>query len=187
MIGLLRKLHAEEGINWEEALPRALRHIHDRLGEDGLSPYKIFMSRDRPLPVILYSPERNCLEALNYFDHIEKIDKLVAANLNLGHQQTQDRHNSQIKSRTNFQVGDMVWLMNPKPAGGHKLQTYWLGPTTISSRSGKNSFTIITKEGDSKEVPPHNSDPTMTMYWKVALRSIFIAPTIENPRREPHS
>ncbi len=48
LIGLLRKLHAEEDINWLEALPRALRHIHDRVGEGGLSPYKILMGRDLP-------------------------------------------------------------------------------------------------------------------------------------------
>jgi hypothetical protein len=152
LIGLLRKLHAEEDINWVEALPRALRHIHDRVGEGGLSPYKILMGRDRPLAGIPYTPERNCPEAQDYFDHIEKIDKRVAANLNQGHQQTQNWHNSQIKSRPEFQVGDMVWVMKPKPIGGHKTQTYWVGPTTIISRSGQNSFTIITKEGDSREV-----------------------------------
>ncbi len=103
------------------------------------------MGRDRPLAGIPYTPERNCPKAQDYFDHIEKIDKLVAANLNQGHQQTQDPHNSQIKSRPEFQVGDMVWAMNPKPIGGHKTQTFWVGTTTIISRSGQNSFTIITK------------------------------------------
>jgi hypothetical protein len=76
----------------------------------------------------------------------------VAANLKQGHQQPKYRHNSQIKSRPEFQVGDMVWVMKPKPIGGHKTQTYWEGPTTIISRSGQNSFTIITKEGDSRKV-----------------------------------
>ncbi len=109
---------------WVEALTRALRHIHDRVGEGGLSPYKIIIGRDRPLAGIPYTPERYCPEAQDYFDHVEKIDKLVAANLNQGHQQTQDRHNSQIKSRPEFQVGDMVWVMKPKPIRGHETQTY---------------------------------------------------------------
>ncbi len=108
MIGLPRKLHAEEDINLVEALPRALRHIHDRVGEGGLSPYKFLMGRDRPQSGIPYTPERNCPEAQDYFDHIGKIDKLVAANLNQGHQQTQDRKNLQIKSRPELQVGDTV-------------------------------------------------------------------------------
>ncbi len=93
------------------------------------------MGRDRPLAGIPYTPERNCPEAQDYFDHIKKIDKLVAANLNQGHQKTLDRHNSQIKSRPEFQVGDMVWVMKQKPIGGHKTQTYCVGPTTIISRS----------------------------------------------------
>ncbi len=38
LIGLLRKLHAEEEINWVEALPRALLYLIDRVGEGGLSP-----------------------------------------------------------------------------------------------------------------------------------------------------
>ncbi len=29
LFGLLRKLHAEEKINWVEALPRALLYLHD--------------------------------------------------------------------------------------------------------------------------------------------------------------
>ncbi len=47
-IRLLLKIHAEEDINWVEALPSALVHIHDRVGEGGLSPHKILMGRDRP-------------------------------------------------------------------------------------------------------------------------------------------
>jgi hypothetical protein len=82
------------------------------------------MSRDRPLDGITYTPERNCPEAQEFFDRNDKVDTLVAANLNQGHQQTQDRHNSPIKSRPEFQVGDMVWLMKLKPIGGFKTQTY---------------------------------------------------------------
>ncbi len=80
-------------ITSDQALPRALQHIHDRVGECGLSPYKILMGRDRPLARIPYIPERDCPEDQDYFDHMEKIDKLMAANLNQGHQQTQYRHN----------------------------------------------------------------------------------------------
>ncbi len=101
------------------------------------------MGRDRPLAGIPYTPERNCPVAQDYFNHIKKIDKLVAENLNQVHQQTQDWHNSQHKSRPEFQVGDMLWVMKLKPIGGHKTQTYWVWPTTIISRSGQNSFTII--------------------------------------------
>jgi hypothetical protein len=64
----------------------------------------------------------------------------------------QHRHNSRIKGRPEFRVGDLVWAMKQKPTGGLKTQTYWHRPTTIVSRSGQNSFTIISKEGETRAV-----------------------------------
>ncbi len=66
LIGLLHQFHAEEEINWVEALHRALLYLHDRVGEGGLSPYKIVMGRERPLAGIPYTPERECQEAQDY-------------------------------------------------------------------------------------------------------------------------
>ncbi len=108
LIGILRKLHAEEEINWLEALPQALLYLHDRVGEGGLSPYKILMGRERPLAGIPYTPERECIEAQNYFDQISEIDQLVADNLDGKHLMAQHRHNSRIKGRPDFRVGDLV-------------------------------------------------------------------------------
>ena len=51
---VLRKLHAEQGINWVEALPRALRIHHDLVGATGISPYEIVFGRPRPLGGIPY-------------------------------------------------------------------------------------------------------------------------------------
>ena len=86
LISLLRKLHAENEINWVEALPRALRHIHDRIVEGGLSLYQILLGRERPLTGLPYSPEWESQEAQDYFDHIESVDQLVAAHFNKRHQ-----------------------------------------------------------------------------------------------------
>ncbi len=105
--------------------------------------------------------------------------------MNQGRQQIQDRHNSQIKSRPEFQVGDMVWVMKPKSIRGHKTQTFWVWPTTIISRSGQNSFAIITKEGNSKEVHVAQLKPFYDDVLEGGVRSIFIAPTIENQHRQP--
>ncbi len=85
LIGLLRKLHAEEEINWVEALRRALLYLHDRVGEGVLSPYKLLKGRERPLAGIPYTPERECIEAQDYFDQISEIDQLVADNLDGEH------------------------------------------------------------------------------------------------------
>ncbi len=99
LICLLQKLHAEEEINWVEALPRALLYLHDRVGEGGLSPYQILMGRKRPLAGIPYTPERECIEAQDFFDQITNIDQLVANNLDGEHIMALHRHNSRIKGR----------------------------------------------------------------------------------------
>jgi len=141
---VLRKLHAEDGINWVEALPRALRYIHDRVGEGGLSPYKILFGRDRPLAGLPYTPERECLEAKVFFDHIEHVDRLDAERLNQAHAQAQQRHNDKIRLRPAFQVDDLVLVAKPKQVGGFGTQTYWVGPTRIVNRTGENSFEVET-------------------------------------------
>jgi hypothetical protein len=64
----------------------------------------------------------------------------------------QRRHNAGIKKRPAFYVGDRVWIMKPKPVGGHKVQTYWTGPTTITSRTGASSFEVTTANGDTRAV-----------------------------------
>ncbi len=85
LIECLRKIHAEEEVNWLEALPRALRYIHDRLKAGGISKYKLLMGRDRHLAGLLYKPERECLDAQEYFNHLEKLDSMVADHLDGDH------------------------------------------------------------------------------------------------------
>jgi hypothetical protein len=152
LIECLRKNHAEEEINWVEALPRALRYIHDRVGTAGISPYKLLMGRDRPLAGLPYTPERECLDAHDYFNHLEELDSVVADQLDGDHLMAQRRHNAGIKKRPAFYVGDQVWIMKPKLVGGHKIQTYWTGPTTITSRTGASSFEVTTANGDTRAV-----------------------------------
>ena len=85
LIMQLRRLHAEEKVNWVEALPRALRHIHDRVGPSGLSPYQIILGRERPLTGKTYQPLKTCDDAMEYFDHIESMDKKVSEVVNKQH------------------------------------------------------------------------------------------------------
>lgn len=60
LITTLRKLHFEENVNWVEALPHALRLIHDRVGEGGMSPHQIVFGRDRNLAGLPYTPIHLC-------------------------------------------------------------------------------------------------------------------------------
>ncbi len=81
------------------------------------------MGRDRPLAGLPYTPERECLEAHAYFIHLEKLDSMVADQLDGDHLMAQRRHNAGIKKRPAFYVGDRVWIMKPKSVGGQKIQT----------------------------------------------------------------
>ena len=55
-----------------------------------------------------------CQEAQDYFDQIEDLDKLIADNLDSEHNMAQSRHNALVRSRPEFKVGDLVWVMKPK-------------------------------------------------------------------------
>ncbi len=109
----LRKLNAERGINWVEALPRALRHIHDRPGLGGLSPYRILMGRDRPLEGIPRQAPRPCQEAHEFFDQLEELDLWVRDTLEQEHGAKEEAHNRGIWGRPIFEVGDTVWHIKP--------------------------------------------------------------------------
>ena len=47
LMGFMRRLWVELGINWVEALPRVLCAYHDTRGESGYSPFQIVFGRER--------------------------------------------------------------------------------------------------------------------------------------------
>ena len=75
------------------------------------------------------------------------MDRQIAKRLEETHAAARQQHNSKIRVRPPFLVGDTVWVKKPSQLGGPKLQTYWLGPTTIVSRAGDSSFEILTPNG----------------------------------------
>ncbi len=91
-----------------------------------------------------------CLDAHDYFNHLEELHSMVADKLDGDHLMAQ--HNAGIKKRPAFYVGDRVWIMKPKPVGGYKIQTNWTGPTAITSRTGASSFEETTTNGDTRAV-----------------------------------
>jgi hypothetical protein len=78
LIGLMRKIHVEVGIQWVEALPQVLRMYHDLPGETGLSPFQILFGRDRNVAGIPYQPPRVCEEAAVFMERMEARDKALA-------------------------------------------------------------------------------------------------------------
>ncbi len=86
------------------------------------------MGRYRPLAGIPYTPEREIIEAQDFFDQISEFDQLVADKLDSEHIMAQHRHKSRIKSRLEFRVGDLVWVMKQKPIGGLKHRYIGMDP-----------------------------------------------------------
>ena len=85
LLSVLKKLYMEDGVNWVEALPRALRIHHDMCGEGGLSPFQIMFGRERTVQGIPYTPERECEDAEQFFSRMEQIDHLVSRALEKAH------------------------------------------------------------------------------------------------------
>ena len=82
LLSTLKKLHLEHGLNWVEALPRALAIHHNVVGPAGLSPFHILFGRDRSVPGIPYHPERESEDAQAFFQRMEQVDQLVAQAIN---------------------------------------------------------------------------------------------------------
>ena len=147
------------------------------------------MGRERPLAGAPYHPERSCQEAQYYFDHIDSIDKSIAAEINSQHHDIQVRHNRQVRSRTGFEVGDLVWLLKPKPVGGHKTQTWWVGPVPIVAKRGAASHDNATWDEGQRAVhisqlKPYIGDPIIAdgvplHHYRPGNREAAITPVIE--------
>ena len=143
---ILRKMHAENGINWVQALPRALRIQHDAIDPVmGLSPHQVMFGRTRALAALPYWYEDPVPEATNYFDCMSRIDKTVAERLNAAHQRIAKNINEHREhpGRVPFEIDEWVWHLKPKPLGGIIMGTWWTGPHRIVARTGESSYQIL--------------------------------------------
>jgi len=102
VITLLRKLNEESGINWVEALPRALFTHHGIPGETGLSPHQIVFGRDRNVTGIPYRVERECEDASDFVERMRELDKAISERLTNQRKKTQDALNRKRKTRPPF-------------------------------------------------------------------------------------
>ena len=132
LITTLRKLHFEERVNWVEALPHALRLIHDRVGEGGMSPYQVVFGRDRNLAGLPYTPLHCCEDAAEFVERMGELEKSVAGILNKVHEAAQRDVNRGRRAKDPPLVGDWVWVLRPKGVGGCKISSWWLGPYRVT-------------------------------------------------------
>ena len=143
---ILRKMHAETGINWVQALPRALRIQHDAVSPiTGLSPHQIMFGRHRALAALPWWYEEDIPEATDYFNCMARIDAAVAERLNNAHARIAESINShrQNPARVPFDIDEFVWHLKPKPLGGVKIGTWWTGPHRVVARTGESSYQIL--------------------------------------------
>ena len=89
IITLLRLLHAEQEINWVEALPRAVRLHHDMIGESGVSPYEAVFGRERNSLGLPSNPLLASEDAQAFMDRMEDLDRTLAHELNQKHSKAQ--------------------------------------------------------------------------------------------------
>ena len=153
---LLRKLHTQSAINWVEALPRVLRIQHDsRYPILGISTYQTIFSpqRARALAAIPYGIVMEAQEPLEYFEHMDFLDKNIAEKLNAEHKKIADSINAHRRTKKPFAVGDWVWHLKPKPIGGMKMATYWDGPCRVLARVGDSSYQL--KDTFGKTIDAH--------------------------------
>lgn len=140
---LLRRLLAEDEINWVEALPRALRIHHDTLDPIiGMTPYEAMFGRERALGGLPWEIETECEEAKQFFERMQEIDGVIARKIEEAHQKIAQQVNAKRRKRPPYAIGEWVWLIRPKPVGGVKLQTWWRGPYSVEARVGEASYKI---------------------------------------------
>ena len=112
LLSILKRLHLENGLNWVQALPRALMTYHDVSHPGGLSPYHIMFDRDRLVQGIPYIPERSCEDAIEFFQRMELIDQTVSKAMQTWHQ-TRASETKSYPEREPFSIGSLVWVLKP--------------------------------------------------------------------------
>lgn len=142
---ILRKLHTEMHVNWVEALPRVLRIHNDTPNDTGMTPYQILFGRDRNEAGIPYAAPNEAEDAKSFFKRMQKIDEKVAKVFSERHQQVADLYNKDKRDMQPFKPGDIVWVLRPPSMGGHKMETWWLGPAKVTQRVGKTSYKVLIK------------------------------------------
>jgi hypothetical protein len=152
IITILRKLNADADINWVEALPRALLAHHDSVGEIGLSPHQIIFGRDRNLPGIPFTSQKEAIDARKFMDHMQDLDHKISTLLNELHQKDAESFNAKRRERRTFKTGDAVWILKPKEVGGNKIYPWWEGPFPIARQVGRDVFAIQITPTELKEV-----------------------------------
>jgi hypothetical protein len=173
---VLRKILVESDLNWVEALPRALRILHDTPDAiTGLAPYEVVFGRERALGGLPYQPPLPCKTAEEFFDRMEFIDRLVARSLNSAHQNLVEKINKRRRDWATYDRDEWVWYRRQAALGKIKMQSYWQGPMKIIDRVGERSYRLRTTKG--QELDAH-ADQLKPCKWEMRYPD-YDGPTID--------
>ena len=153
----------------------ALDRLHDAKGPSGMNPYEVLFGRPRALANKPYEPEKKCEDAIEFFARMKALDEILANAINEEHEKKAERANRGLGKPTPFAPGDVAWYRRPENSGG-PLDSRWLGPVEIVSRTGDNSYEIRVKPGkvmganrcDLKPYVPdkYNKDPVPLFFHR---------------------
>ena len=149
---ILRKMHAEEGINWMEALPRATKLYNTTPNGNRPSPYTTLFGRNWLEGGLSYDLATISQPAESFIQTTFEIDQILAKFWNENHKMAEARWNKKFAKlpRKEYQSGDWVWVLrNPNPG---KMESWWVGPTKIIKRIGDQSYQVSLEKEHSKEI-----------------------------------
>ena len=154
LMGTLRKLELEEGKNWLQALPQAVRRHNQIPGSLGMSPYQILYGRDPQGagPTLPIKGEAIC--ATEWLAQMARVDKYVAAwHAEEGEKQAK-AYNQKRKEATPFAPGCRVWVKRRAEVGQDKLLTPWMGPCEVVKARGAGLYVVKVSPTQTKEFHP---------------------------------
>ena len=140
---MLSKFVAENQKDWDELLPFVMMAYRSSVHEStGCSPSEMMLGRNVQLPVeLLFSrPQEEALDSPTKYAHqlqqrMERTHDFARDTLRI-ESDRQKRHYDHRADRGLYDVGDAVWLHNPKRKRGisPKLQRPWEGPYLVTTR-----------------------------------------------------
>lgn len=141
---VLRALLVDQNISWVQALPRALRIIHDSPDpHTGLSPYEIMFGRPRNTAHLPLEAKHTCYDAEELCQNMHELDQKIAKLLNERHEkEAQSRNRRRPLNSTLYKRNDYVWVKRPNEVGGVKLDTRWTGPYRVVTWTGEHSYQV---------------------------------------------
>ena len=118
-----------------------------------MSPYQILFGRDRSVPGLPYTPERECESASQFIRRMEWVDETISKRINTEHAKDMECANRSRKTREPFQEGEKVWVRkSPSLSSSSTLDTRWRGPMRVVQRRGESSYQVVDSQGKFHDV-----------------------------------